>query len=101
MACVDAQRADGEPVVTVGVPATFCYQRYYQRPWEEVSAVGQLSALRGAGRPVWLVYAFPRDIDPDLAAEIREQFTNVREFPGTLNGGTVVVCRAQPLSLRK
>jgi hypothetical protein len=98
MAYVEAQREDGEPVVTVGVPATFCYQRYYNKPWQELCTVSQLAAIRGAGQAVWLIYAFPRYLDlagGDLAAVIREQFTVMREFHGTLNGGDVIVCRTK------
>jgi len=104
MAYVEAQRAPNEVIVTVGVPATFCYQRYYDRAWQEVRGADELMALRGAGRPVWLIYAFPRYIelgDAKLAAGIRENFTVVREFYGTLSGGAVIVCRAEPLSHEK
>jgi hypothetical protein len=99
MACIDAERGEGEPVVTAGVPATFCYHLYYNRSWPEVGSVSQLAEVRASGRPVWLVYAFPRYLeqaDAGLAAEIREQFTVSREFFGTVNGGAVIVCRASP-----
>ncbi len=99
MALVEAKRADGDTVVTVGFPATFCYQQYYGRPWSELRDVGQLADLRGAGRPVWLVYTSPiyvRQSEPELAEAIDKQFTVMGKFYGTLGGGTVFVCRAEP-----
>ena len=80
---IEAQQEDGEPVLTAGVAATFCYQRYYHRPWEEARTAGQLATICGT-RPVWLVYTFPRYLevaDADLAAMIRERFTVVPPFP--------------------
>jgi len=99
IAYVEAQRAEREPIVTAGEAATFCIQRYYGKPWPEVHGVRELTPLRDKGRPVWLVYAFPRYLevqDGALAAAIREQFTVMREFHGTLSGGAVLVCRAGP-----
>jgi hypothetical protein len=101
LAFVEAHRVNGDPVVTAGDPATFCYQRYYNQPWIEVRDVEQLQAVLGGGRPVWLVYTMPQYLDlgkPALAAQIRESFRVVREFPGTLNGGAVLVCCAEPTS---
>jgi mannosyltransferase len=95
---VEAEKKDGEPVFTAGTAATFCYQRYYHRPWEEARTAGQLATICGT-HPVWLVYTFPRYLeaaDADLAALIRERFTLVRSFSGTLGGGAVLVCRADP-----
>jgi len=104
MAYVEMHQTDGEPVVTAGVPATFCYQQYYDRPWEELTEVRQLDSLRAAGRPVWLVVTMPQYLTPAnaaLAAAIHQQFEVVQEFKGTLNGGSVFVCRAEPPSREK
>jgi hypothetical protein len=101
MAYVEEHRASGDRVVTAGVPATFCYQNYYNKSWPELREAGQLAGLRGSGRPVWLVCTFPRYIElanADLAAAIWKQFKIVREFHGTLSGGAVLVCRAEPTS---
>jgi uncharacterized membrane protein len=101
IAYIEAHRTDGEPVVTAGAAATFCYHRYYQKPWGEVHSAAELTGIRAPGRAVWLVYAFPRYLrpeDPELARSIELEFTIEREFDGTLNGGELVVCRATPKS---
>jgi hypothetical protein len=103
IAYVEANRADGEPVVVAGLASEICLQRYYCRPWDEVRSPEQLAKVRGTGRRVWVVYTMPRYLEqqyPDLALAIREQFAVVHEFPGTLGGGAVLVCRAEPLSQR-
>jgi hypothetical protein len=99
IAFVTAERTEGEPVVIAGLAGTLCCQRYYEMPWKELRSPDQLTELRGAGRRVWLVYAFPRYLEPEnaeLAAAISRQFTVQREFHGTVSGGAVVVACAPP-----
>lgn len=102
IAFVEEQSVVGEPVVTVGVSANFCIERYYGRPWHKLASASDLSKLLNKGRRVWVVYAFPRYLqseNAELALQIRQQVPVVREFPGTLSGGTVIVCRADPVGI--
>ena len=95
---VDAERKDGEPVVTAGAAALPLLQ-YYARPWENIETAERLQEICGQGRAVWIVYTFPRYLDawrPTLMEIIRNRFTVIRVFPGTLGGGAVFVGRFQP-----
>jgi len=95
---VDAERQNGEPVVTAGA-TTFPILEYYAEPWESVESAEQLQAICSRGRPVWVVTTFPRYLEswrPSLAAMIREKFEIIRVFPGTVGGGDIYVARFQP-----
>jgi hypothetical protein len=95
---VDAERKDGETVVTVGA-ATYPFRQYYAKPWETVETVEKLQELCRQGRAVWLVYTFPRYLElgaPAIMEMIQKQFTLIRVFHGTLGDGDVFVGRFQP-----
>jgi len=95
---VDAERKDGELVVTAGAAAVPLLQ-YYAKPWENVETAEQLQEDCRQGRAVWIVYTFPRYLAawrPALMEIIRNQFTVIRVFPGTLGEGAVFVGRFQP-----
>jgi mannosyltransferase len=94
---VEASRAPGDSVVTVGL-ATMPYQRFYKANWGSVESVESLEEVRSRGRRTWLVYTLPPHLDavyPDLMLRIRNEFQVVRIFPGTLSGGAVIVCRSE------
>lgn len=95
---VDAERKDGELVVTAGAAAVPLLQ-YYGKSWENVETAEQLQEICRQGRAVWIVYTFPRylaDWQPPLMEIIRNRFTVIRVFPGTLGDGAVFVARFQP-----
>jgi mannosyltransferase len=95
---VDAERKAGEPVVTAGA-STFPLLKYYAKPWESVETAEQLREICRRGRPVWVVYTFPRYLEswsPPLAEMIRNEFTVTRRFPGTVGDGDVFVAKSQP-----
>jgi hypothetical protein len=95
---VDAERQNGDPVVTAGA-TTFPILEYYAEPWESVDSAEQLQAICSRGRPVWVVTTFPRYLEswrPSLAAMIQEKFEIIRVFPGTVGGGDIYVAKFQP-----
>jgi hypothetical protein len=52
--------------------------------------------LQQGNKAVWLVYTMPFEIqafNPEIWRTIQDDYEIVRTFPGTLNGGEVVVCR--------
>ena len=60
-----------------------------------VKYVEQLNELARRNETVWLIYTMPFEIQafsPELWKTIQNDYETVRSFPGTLNGGDVVVC---------
>jgi hypothetical protein len=95
---VDAESKNGELVVTAGAAAVPLLQ-YYGKPWENVESAEQLQEICRRGRAVWIVYTFPRylaDWRSPVMEIIRNRFTVMRVFPGTLGDGAVFVARFQP-----
>jgi mannosyltransferase len=93
---VEAQRRPGDVIVTVGL-ASFPYRSLYRTGWEAAGSRDALNAIRARAKRTWIVYTIPLQLQgehPELMAAIREDFTIIRAFGGTLNGGTIYVCRA-------
>jgi uncharacterized membrane protein len=97
MQFIDAEIKDGDTVVTAGA-TTYPYRQYYAKPWESVESVEQLREICRRGKPVWLVYTFPRYLEaaaPPVMEMIRKEFNVVKVFHGTLGNGDVFVARFQ------
>jgi 4-amino-4-deoxy-L-arabinose transferase-like glycosyltransferase len=93
---VEQQKQLDDAVVTVGI-ADFPYDRFYQTGWGKVETLQDLDTVRHNSARTWLVYTMPLHTAaayPAIFAAIKKDFTVVKEFYGTLNGGTVVVCLA-------
>lgn len=72
------------------------FAKYYAPDWITTRNVSRLEELERSGSRVWLVYTMPFEIEafsPELWKVINDDYEIVRRFPGTLNGGDVVVCR--------
>lgn len=72
------------------------FAKYYAPDWLTTRDVSQLDQLELGNETVWLVYTMPFEIQafsPELWKSIQNDYEVVRAFPGTLNGGEVVVCR--------
>ncbi|HEY6339991.1 MAG TPA: glycosyltransferase family 39 protein [Bryobacteraceae bacterium] len=92
---LEAQTKPGEKVLTAG-GAIYPYHDYFLKPWQSVLTLEELQNVCLQGKPVWMVYSFPRYIRaaaPGLMKMIQERFTTVRVFPGTIGDGDVVVAR--------
>jgi uncharacterized membrane protein len=94
MQYVDRERADGEPIATVGV-AIPIYRDYYQRTWETVRSLDDLNQLRDRAPRVWVLYTLEGYIEgstPDLMATLRSDCEPARVFRSTVGNGDVTVC---------
>jgi mannosyltransferase len=94
---LDARRSEGEAVATTGV-AVRPFRDYLLRDWTEVVTAADLQRLRG-GRPVWLVYTFPRYLAqtaPEIMAIADQSCRNAQVFQGTIGGGDIIVCKLEP-----
>jgi hypothetical protein len=92
-------RETAEPddaIATVGV-TTYAYKDLYRIGWKSVETLTDLNSLRAHSKRTWLLYTLPLHMDsvyPDIMATVRRDFHVVKEFHGTLGGGTIIVCRS-------
>jgi mannosyltransferase len=96
LAFVTAEALPGDRIAVAGL-AALPYQEFYQLEWPEVDSPASLAAVRSGATRTWLLYTLPIHFQanyPALADTIEREFSVIKEFPGTLNGGQVVVCRS-------
>ena len=92
---INAQRGPADAVVAAGMAGRM-YHMYFAPEWPWVKTRAELDAARAGASGVWLVYTTPVHMKaycPELWDAVQSEFEPVGEFPGTLGGGTVYVCR--------
>ncbi len=95
LAYIESTRQPGDAVVVAGITA-FAYKDFYPTDWTAVETVQALDEVRGQAARTWLLYTFPPHMQalyPDVLASVEQEFEVVEQFPGTLNGGSIFVCR--------
>jgi hypothetical protein len=95
---VESRIAQGDRVVAVGLAGDM-YSKYFAPEWPVTDDAAELAKAQNQGGELWLVYTLPFQIEafhPELWQMIQQKYEVVRTFPGTLNGGEVVVCRYKP-----
>ena len=93
---VQENRAANDVVVTVSV-AAYPYTKLYLTDWHTVTSVDELDELENSYNSIWLVYTFPpvlESVYPDLMKSITSDFSIVKVFPGTVEGGDIIVCKS-------
>jgi mannosyltransferase len=92
---LDAETKPGEIVLTADA-TVYPYREYFRKSWDSVETPEQLQKICLEGKPVWVVYTFPRYLQnfaPGVMKMIQERFTTVKIFPGTVGDGDVFVAR--------
>lgn len=92
---VEGQLTPGGKAVAVNLAGDM-FAKYYAPNWLTTRDASELDELQRRSSDVWLVYTMPFEIQafsPELWNTIQDDYEIVRTFPGTLNGGEVVVCR--------
>jgi mannosyltransferase len=95
---VEGARRPEEPVLTAGL-ASLPYREYFKPPWRVADGVGAIRDTRAGGLRTWMVYTFPvylKAMEPEVMDVIQRECPTVRQFPGSVSGGEVVVCVFQP-----
>lgn len=93
-----AQEGRGDLVATAGA-ASLPAEELFGRSWPRTDSLPPLDSLRRLGRPVWLVYTFPRYLErfsPDVFAAVLAECRDAATFRGTVGGGDVTVCAFPP-----
>jgi hypothetical protein len=96
LAFVESNNAPGDVVVTAGL-AYFPYQKLYRKDWESVETLDTLNTARSNAKRTWLLYTLSPQLQttfPEIMDAIRRDFRVIKQFPGTLGGGTIYVSRA-------
>jgi 4-amino-4-deoxy-L-arabinose transferase-like glycosyltransferase len=86
----------GDEIVTVDLTRV-PYEQFYKVDWKAVNNVEELNSIRSQAKRTWLLYTFPVKLKtkhPKIMASIKRDFKVMKQFPGTLNGGTIIVCRS-------
>jgi hypothetical protein len=92
-----ANSRPGEPVLVAGMSA-LSYRWLYAPDWTEIEAPADLDRVLAEGHRTWFVYTFPTQLKaerPGVLERAEERFHTVREFPGTMREGAVVVMRSR------
>ena len=93
---IEANRAADDRVASFGL-ATLAFASYYAPDWDAIETRDQLDRLRDSHR-TWVIYTFPRHTEvnySDILDSIASDFDLIKEFPGTLSDGSVLVFRSQ------
>jgi mannosyltransferase len=92
---IEAETKPGEIVLTADA-TVYPYREYFRKAWDSVETPEKLQQICLEGKPVWVVYTFPRYLQsfaPGVMKMIQERFTIVKVFPGTVGDGDVFVAR--------
>jgi hypothetical protein len=90
---VEQERRDGDAVVAVGIAGEG--YRYYWPEIQVTNRVSDLDSIAAEHRRVWVLYAFPRDMEqrrPRLLRRIKDEFRQLKEFRGMVGDGEIRVC---------
>lgn len=95
---VRQRAAPGDEVAAVGLAAV-AYKLLYAPDLRFPGGARELTALPAAGRTVWVLFSFPRDMRlrfPEILDALDAHFTTVARFRGTLGDGDIYVARSKP-----
>jgi mannosyltransferase len=90
---IEKERAPGDAVVTVDM-TNFPFDNYLGADWLSVQSEDELAQIERGHRRTWLLYIFPTRLSavhPEIWARIQRGYTTVKQYPGTVGGGAVVV----------
>ncbi len=74
------------------------YKLYYEPSWDSITTLEQLNAQRSTEGSTWIIYTLENYLKksrPELYQELVLHAELVREFPGTLGDGDMIVRRFQ------
>jgi len=93
---VEQEKQPHEVAVAVGETTSTPVERYLGRPWARVETAAQFQTLRADPGDLWVMYTFPSYIEagqPELWTMLQSECPEIREFEGTVAGGTISVRR--------
>jgi hypothetical protein len=94
-AFVEQSMEPGDAIVTVGL-ASLPYKSFYRQDWNDAETLESIKGISSHAKRTWLLYTLPiqlQDASPEILDSIENDFTEVKRFYGTLQGGAIFVCR--------
>jgi len=94
MKLIEKEKAISDSIITLGI-ADFPFNKFYKKNWVNVKTIKELESARMSEKRTWLIYIMPVHAEaayPKIMKQVRKDYTVVKQFYGTLNGGDVVVC---------
>jgi hypothetical protein len=90
---VERVKQPGDAVVTIDM-SRYAYQRYVAPHFLGVENEAELDSIERSHQRIWLLYTFPTRlaaVQPGIWSRVQREYTTAAEFPGTVNGGSIVV----------
>ncbi len=89
-----------EPGDTIAITGLIIlpYNKFYKTNWEIVETLDTLNDIRSRSKRTWLLYTIPlhlQSVYPEIMDCILQDFQVVKQFHGTLSGGTIFVCLSE------
>lgn len=94
---VMAQAAEGDRILGLHM-AGRVYKFYYAPQWPYVTKPEEIAVDPASTGTTWVLYTLPGFVHsamPELDAVLRSDYEVVREFPGTLGDGEIIVVRSK------
>jgi hypothetical protein len=92
---LDGAEAEGAQVAVAG-PSCFLFEPYFGRPWPCVATLDDWLQLGERQERVLVLHTLSEYIDDrPLLENLTTNCPLVRRFPGTLDGGDLIVCQRQ------
>jgi hypothetical protein len=90
---VEREKQPGDAIVTIDM-SRYAYQRYLAPHFLGVDNEAELENIERSHQRIWLLYTFPTRlavVQPGIWSRVQHEYTTAAEFPGTVNGGAIVV----------
>jgi uncharacterized membrane protein len=90
---VEREKRPGDAIVTIDM-SRYAYQRYLAPHFLGVENEAELENIERSHQRIWLLYTFPTRlavVQPGIWSRVQHEYTTAAEFPGTVNGGAIVV----------
>lgn len=98
---VKQQLIAGDAVVGIHM-AGRVYNLLYAPEWAEVNNISELKKLSAKNGRTWVLYTLPgyiKTAKPTLESMLQTEFEFIKEFPGTLGDGEIIVLRSKTKSI--
>ncbi len=94
---LDQKQAEGATIISLGL-ASKPLQNFLNRPYSFVTTIEELNSLLAKQKTTFAVNTLPTFLEsrsPKVAQALKEKFTLIKTFPGTVGGGALKIYQLQ------